>query len=352
MRSIVRKTAIAMIGLGVAGLLPGLPLHQASASELDSLSAQAQKTLSTPAVQQAVSAAIPQEFRPLIPDLVPELVEAPTPAVTSPAPQPSSAQAPMAQPTNPGPQDRNYHWTNDLLSRVLAGKPLDPLVLHRVNGSYFDAPDIPPESHAAEQQGKSLYGPGTPIYVGNSNLCTLTAAGYDAQGRMIGITAGHCGNQGDSVSSADSWRVGPTGTVVASNPGADYSLIQFHDNAEVTRSYNGLTVNTVGGAPRPGEQVCKTGVATGTTCGITLNTDSDVLLTQVCAMQGDSGAPVWQGDRLVGWVSGGVYPDYNLACHTPLQGMLFMPTVVHRANSGLADINGRGAAGSGFRLAN
>ncbi len=40
-------------------------------------------------------------------------------------------------------------------------------------------------------RGKSLYGPGTPLYVNQDTMCTLTAAGTDAAGRKVGLTAGH-----------------------------------------------------------------------------------------------------------------------------------------------------------------
>src|SRR5699024_833913 len=38
------------------------------------------------------------------------------------------------------PLDPNYRWMNDPVSKVMAGKPLEDWVLHRVPGSWFDAP--------------------------------------------------------------------------------------------------------------------------------------------------------------------------------------------------------------------
>lgn len=249
------------------------------------------------------------------------------------------------------PLDPNYVWTNDPVSKVMAGKPLEEWILHRVPGSWFDAPRIPEESMVVQNQDASLYGPGTPIYVGDSMMCTLGAAGTDAQGRKVGITAGHCGQPGDQVWSADSWQVGPTGTVVASNQLYDYSVIELGSNAQVTRSYNGVTVNSVGGPVAPGDVLCKQGVATGTTCGNVWSADQELQISQVCAMVGDSGAPVMAGDRMVGMVSGGVFPDYRLACQTPLQGQLFMPTASIAMDAVLADVDARGGVGAGFRLA-
>ena len=63
--------------------------------------------------------------------------------------------------------------------------------------------------------------------------------------------------------------------------------------------------------------MCKTGVASGTTCGYVWVADEGRNVSQVCAMAGDSGAPVMEGDRLVGMVSGGALPDHNLLCRTP-----------------------------------
>nr|WP_268914272.1 S1 family peptidase [Corynebacterium uropygiale] len=322
-----------------------------SADALQRVRAQlAEVGMSVPDVDPSVTRAVDESLFRAVPEQLRSRVSTPS-LDAAEASDGNAAIAPEAFPANPGPDGPNYHWTNDLLARVLAGKPLDPVVLQRVAGSFFDAPDIPAASRELEAQGKSLYGPGTPVFVGNSMICTLAVAGYDAQGNKVGITAGHCGKVGDAVMSADSWKIGPSGRVVASNPGQDYAVIQFGENAEVTRSYNGVTVNSVGGAPAPGQTVCKSGVGTGTTCGITWSTQPRVILTQVCAMQGDSGGPVTQGDRLVGTVSGGAYPNYALACRSPLQGPLHMPTVVSRADATMADLNASGGPGAGFQLA-
>lgn len=249
------------------------------------------------------------------------------------------------------PLDPNYRWMNDPVSKVMAGKPLEEWILHRVPGSWFDAPRIPEESMVVQNQDASLYGPGTPIYLGENMMCTLGAAGTDAQGRKVGITAGHCGQPGDKVWSADSWQVGPTGTVVASNQLHDYSVIELGADAAISRTYNGVTVNSVGGPVAPGDILCKQGVATGHTCGNVWAADDQVQISQLCAMVGDSGAPVLAGDRLVGMVSGGVLPDQRLSCQTPLQGQLFMPTASQTIDSVLADVDARGGVGAGFRLA-
>lgn len=252
------------------------------------------------------------------------------------------------QPIVDGP---NYHWRYDPMSKFMAQRPFSERVLHRVSGSWFDQPDVPAASHQAEAEGASLYGPSTPVYVGGNQMCTIAATGYDKDGRKIAITAGHCGYVGAQVASADSWRVGNTGTVVAHGNGLDYSVIELGSNARVTRSYNGVTVNSVGGGtPAAGSQVCKSGVATGTTCGNVWGADHRTNVSQVCAMPGDSGAPVMEGDRLVGMVSGGTIPNYAFACYTPWQGGLFMPTMSTNMQAVVSDMDSRGGPGAGFRL--
>lgn len=247
--------------------------------------------------------------------------------------------------------DQNYRWVNDPVSRVMAGKPFADWILHRVPVSWFDAPRIPEESMVVQEQGVSLYGPGTPIVVGKSKMCTIGVVGTDAEGRKVGITAGHCGDPGEKVWSADSWQVGASGTIVTSNKLHDYSVVELGSNTQITRSYNGVTVNSIGGPARPGEILCKQGVATGHTCGNVWTSDAEIHISQLCAMVGDSGAPVMAGDRMVGLISGGVLSDQRFSCRTPLQGQLFMPTVSTSMDTVLRDLDSRGGVGAGFRLA-
>ncbi len=247
--------------------------------------------------------------------------------------------------------DPNMRWVNDPLSKILAGKPTEDFVLHRVPGSWFDAPRIPEESNEYLSQGTSLYGPGTPLFVGDSGICTLAVAGTDAQGHKVGITAGHCGAEGDYVASADSWQVGNSGTIVASNAQHDYSVIEFGSNAEVTRSYNNVTVDEIGAGPRFGDQVCKNGVATGHTCGVHYGDAEGIQFNQVCASLGDSGGPLLVGNRLVGIISGGANPTgLDLSCRSPLQGFLHVPTMASDANTIFADLDAHGGVGAGFQL--
>ena len=329
----------------------------------------------TDAVDEALHQAVPQNM-PEVPEVppVPEIPEVQTPDIPEPVVPEADAVEDFATEvynqtavlTNPDPiglreatqpefepvlVDPNYVWRNDMFSKVAAGKPLEEFVLHRAPGSYFDAPQVPEESNQAMTNGKSLYGPGTPIYINDQTMCTLTMAGTDAEERKVGVTAGHCANVGDSVASADSWQVGPTGTVVSKNEELDYAVIELGSDAEVTNSYNGVTARGVGGDVNPGDVVCKRGVATGTTCGVTFMDGNNIQLNQVCATVGDSGAPVFKDGKIVGAISGGYQPgNVGISCVTPLQGALHVPTVVSDSDAVVADMNRRGGVGAGFQL--
>ncbi|WP_448856367.1 S1 family peptidase [Corynebacterium camporealensis] len=333
--------------------------------------------IQTPEVDTAVTDAVDSALENAVPQApaqqpAEQPAEQPAPQVApaveqaaSQVQQAADAAAEYAQPaTNPNPiglleeatqpdwkplgNDPYYQWKNDMFSKVAAGKPEAEFILHRVPGSFFDAPRIPDESDVAMTQDNSLYGPGTPLYIGEDSFCTLTVAGNDAEGRKVGLTAAHCGQVGDSVTSADSWQVGPTGTIVDRNEYLDYSVIEFGSQAEVTRSYNGVHANKLGGDVRPGELTCKRGVATGTTCGMTYVQGQELQANQVCAMQGDSGAPLFSRGRLVGSITGGVIG--NFACHSPLQGAVHAPTMATNMDAILADLNRRGGVGAGFHL--
>ena len=152
-----------------------------------------------------VDARIPQAITPY----------ATTADQTAQAPQAVIVETPLLAPagTHVRPPLPNYTMRTDLPAQVMALTPGE--VLHRVPGSWFNQPAVPVESQVTEDQGKSLFGPGTPIYLGQDSMCTLAVTGVDAEGRKIGITAGHCGDVGDAVRSADSFWVGEAGTIVA-----------------------------------------------------------------------------------------------------------------------------------------
>lgn len=236
----------------------------------------------------------------------------------------------------------NYQWRNDVQAQVMA-QHLGP-VLHRVPGSWFNAPDIAPEAQGGQV---AVFGPSTPLFIGTDKMCTLAVAGFDQHGNKVGITAGHCGSVGSPVYSADAPNAGVRGHIVQVIPELDVAIVQFAPDTEVSRGYNGVTLNAVGGQAALGQQLCKKGVATGYTCGVAWDTYN----SQVCAMQGDSGAPMFAGDRLIGVVSGGNPVVPMSSCNTPWQGPLHMPTISTPIDHILGFLEAQGGTGAGFRLA-
>ena len=353
MRPAVRALAAATAALiTVGGLLP-----TAQAAEQPGAVEQARATLAEhgvatapldPVVEAAVDGAVAdaqaagEQARGAIDDAAAD-------AGFTGGPAPGVAYELVPDPYGEGP---NYHWSTDPLDQVLAGKlPGSGAVLHRAPGSYFDAAPVPPEAVDAAERGHALMGAGTPIYVGDDSMCTLTAVGTDAQGRKVGLTAGHCGEVGESVYSADALGVGAAGTVVAKDLEYDYAVVELGSNTELTDNYGGVKVNGVGTMNAGlGTQLCKQGVATGYTCGTTWLAQPGFAITQVCAGAGDSGAPVLQDGRVVGSVTGGMLPFYEISCRTPLQGPLFMPTLVSPIAPAVDSLNRTDASrpGSGF----
>lgn len=231
-------------------------------------------------------------------------------------------------------------------------KPFDDLLNatgepgpHRVPGHYFTSPQ--PLQAQLDIAPTALVGPSTPVIVGES-VCTLAVTGVDRDGHKVGITAGHCGKAGDPVTSFDLPSTGQIGTFVrAGEP--DYGVIEFNDDVQLTRTYNNVTIDQLGGAqPGPFQQLCKTGVTTGTKCGPFLGVSEPFLISHICGSIGDSGGPLYQDRRLVGIVNGGV--GQLPSCHTPLQGPIHAPVAGMSWNAIAAGMDKVGGIGAGFAL--
>lgn len=183
-------------------------------------------------------------------------------------------------------------------------------------------------------------GGGTGIVVDGNAACTLTTIGHDAANRLVGITAGHCGDIGDPVTPEFDWDGGPVGTIVAQAPAIDVAVIEF-DPARVTpvERVGGVTITGVGPPTAFPDIACKEGRTTGDTCGITWLTDPvrHETWTQICVMQGDSGAPVVVGTTLVGMI--------NAFAEVPCLG----PSVGTTMDAVLDALNSYGGPGAGFQ---
>ena len=130
------------------------------------------------------------------------------------------------------------------------------------------------------------------------------------------VTAGHCtdGLPTWYTSSGLTTAVGPTtGT---SFPGNDFGVVRY-SNPAVPHPGTIGTVDVTGTATAyVGQSVCRRGSTTGVRCGrvtalnATVNYgNGDVVYgliqTNICAEPGDSGGPLYAGDKVIGILSGG-----------------------------------------------
>ena len=212
---------------------------------------------------------------------------------------------------------------------------------------------------AAAQAAVPVSG-GTPVLVGGVAGCTLTAAGFDAGGAPVAFTAGHCSDRLDAPVVLRSAPVsGVIGTVAARNEILDYSVIRLDPAVAVPVRQPGVT--GTGPAPDFGAIVCKDGLTTGHTCGVTWQREGVRFWSQACAGHGDSGGPVTSNGRLVGLLSGGHMPPAAGAvgsvgaalpsCYHPAQSPFFLPVVSYSFEAIVADATARNWPGGGFRMA-
>ncbi|EDY61182.1 MULTISPECIES: S1 family peptidase [Streptomyces] len=130
------------------------------------------------------------------------------------------------------------------------------------------------------------------------------------------VTAGHCTEAMPTwyTSSALTTEIGPTtGT---SFPGDDFGVVRYANPAVPHPGTIG-TVDVTGTATAyVGQSVCRRGATTGVRCGTvtalnaTVNygdgsTVSGLIRTNICAEPGDSGGPLYAGDKVLGILSGG-----------------------------------------------
>ncbi|WP_330184046.1 S1 family peptidase [Nocardia sp. NBC_01503] len=184
--------------------------------------------------------------------------------------------------------------------------------------------------------------------------CTLTSIGYDRDGKLVGITAGHCGEVGARIA-AEYTRSGGIGVISEKSAGNDWAVIVF-DPARVnpTKQVAQSVINSVGAPPAIGDIACKNGRTTGYTCGPVWETTPNWFRSQVCANHGDSGAPVLLGDRLVGMVVAGTDFDagpvsIELPACKGAGDLIHEPELSTTISMVLADIDRHGGAGAGFR---
>ncbi|MCZ4603149.1 S1 family peptidase [Streptomyces sp. Lzd4kr] len=161
---------------------------------------------------------------------------------------------------------------------------------------------------------RTLLSGGDGIYAGGRR-CT---AGVNVQSgsTYYFVTAGHCteGLPTWYTGAALDTAVGPT--TGSSFPGNDFGVVRYA-NPSVPHPGTVGTVDVTGTASaHVGQRVCTRGATTGVRCGVvtalnaTVNYGggdivSGLIQTNICAEPGDSGGPLYAGDKVIGILSGG-----------------------------------------------
>ncbi|WP_431965703.1 S1 family peptidase [Nocardia sp. bgisy134] len=199
---------------------------------------------------------------------------------------------------------------------------------------------LAPVAGTATAADPPVLGGGSGIVVGNQAQCTLTAIGHDRAGRLVGLTAGHCGAPGATVLAEYDPNYGVVGRFAHSDPVLDYAVIEFDaDRVTPVRQLGDIAITGIGAPARFPAVVCKKGRTTGTTCGVAWGAVGPATesWTQLCVLEGDSGAPVLIGSTLVGMVNAYL----GVGCFGPEVG-----TDIHAV---VTDLNARGEVGAGFQ---
>ncbi|WP_369243060.1 S1 family peptidase [Streptomyces sp. R21] len=130
------------------------------------------------------------------------------------------------------------------------------------------------------------------------------------------VTAGHCtdGTTTWYTGSAMTTTIGPT--IATSFPSDDFGVVRY-SNPAVPHPGTIGTVDITGTATAyVGQSVCRRGATTGVRCGVvtalnvSVNYGSGAIVygliqTNICAEPGDSGGPLYAGDKVIGILSGG-----------------------------------------------
>ncbi|MFF2554116.1 S1 family peptidase [Nocardia sp. NPDC058058] len=208
-------------------------------------------------------------------------------------------------------------------------------------------------AHAAPPT--AVLGGSSGIVLGASSGCSLASIGYDGDGRLVGLTAGHCAPVGAPVRAEKALDIGVLGTVAVSDRGTglDYAVVEF-DASKVTpvRSVGATTISGIAAPPGPGATVCANGRSSGFDCGVVWGSLNGQVITQSCSVPGDSGGPVTIGDQLVGMNLGrltGLGPvQMNIPCVDAAMPV-HAPERFRPIDQILQALDAGGGVGAGFR---
>ncbi len=160
---------------------------------------------------------------------------------------------------------------------------------------------------------------GDAYFINGNSRCSI---GFSVQGGFV--TAGHCGDVGDSTTGAINGQQVAQGTVrVSSFPVDDFGFVETNNQWTPTAVVATRNPENTGNVPVAGSEeapvgaaICRTGSTTGTFCGritalnATVNYGGGDIVngltrTDVCAEPGDSGGSWISGNQAQGVTSGG-----------------------------------------------
>jgi hypothetical protein len=213
----------------------------------------------------------------------------------------------------------------------------------------FDSPFQAPLHRLARVVGPPA---GSPVASISGTACTLAFWGYQRSGKPVALTSGHCNSDaGSAVSEFVGAKPFSEAGRLASKAFGSYTTTAFGDGYDVAviEAAPGVAANSlihrwssrrdlaVTGQVEPvvGAPVCKSGAATGWTCGVITSATRNYTLqeagspsvyafsTSLCSASGDSGAPVVTGSLAVGILSAGSFDirsgDSAAACKMATQ---------------------------------
>ncbi|WP_181718791.1 IPT/TIG domain-containing protein [Nocardia gipuzkoensis] len=216
----------------------------------------------------------------------------------------------------------------DSATQITAVAPAETGVVHITvttpsgvsNGVSFTYLGKPPPSGVNFGPGSSILSDGGPPF---GSWGTVGAVGHDDHGNLVALTAGHMmtrntgtqevfltGNRGlGSIGYYATWTTNWPGFPSMRFPAdssRDYAVIKLDETRinPVNTTPNGTVISRIGAEPVPFSDImCKYGQVSGTTCGLVLEYDNNVISSWAAIIPGDSGGPVTTRSGLVGIIS-------------------------------------------------
>ncbi|MGW4324306.1 IPT/TIG domain-containing protein [Nocardia sp. NPDC004573] len=219
-------------------------------------------------------------------------------------------------------------FTIDSATQITAVSPAARGAVHIIvttpsglsNGVSFTYVGTPAPAGMKFGPGSSITSAGGPP---RGSWGTVGAVGYDELGNLVALTAGHMmtrNTRAQEVFLTGHRGLGPIGyyaTWATNWPGfpsmrfpadssKDYAVIKLDETKiePVNTTPNGTVVSRIGAHPVPFSDImCKYGQVSGTTCGLVIGYENNVISSWAAIIPGDSGGPVTTHSGLVGITS-------------------------------------------------